>query len=155
MTVLLYTALRLGKDDFHYLADKMADRSRKEFGVLRPCPLCGSMLEKGQRVRTKVFTVEPGKRGKVMGITDSTVFMFGCPFCDPRDKDGGVDPKVVPMPGVGGVTGNDRPKRICPACGQELMAHDYVLARMFEQENKKTHVHVLGCTRCRPKSISP
>ncbi len=149
LIIFLVSAIfALGKNDFYFLADKMADRSRRQFGVVKPCPLCGSMLEKGEKVRTKVFTVEnPGKK-QAMGITDSLVHMYGCQYCDPRDRlaDPEPEPNVIPGPGH---PVHSRPRRICPVCSQELGSKDHVVARLFEQDNKKPHLHVIGCTRCR------
>src|SRR5690606_30777719 len=86
IAVLVGAIFRLGKDDFQLLANRMADKSRQQFGVLKPCPLCGSLLERGQKVRTKVFSVEQKGRQKPNAIQDSLVHMYGCPHCDPRDK---------------------------------------------------------------------
>lgn len=41
--------------------------------AVRPCPLCGAMLKRGERVKTTVY---PGK-------PDSMAHIFGCPYCRP------------------------------------------------------------------------
>jgi hypothetical protein len=45
--------------------------------------------------------------------------------------------------------------RLCPVCGAALDSADILIARMFERPGR-SHVHVLGCSRCRedlaPKS---
>jgi hypothetical protein len=38
--------------------------------------------------------------------------------------------------------------RICPVCGTELTPEEILFARFFEKPGR-SHVHVLGCTRCR------
>jgi heterodisulfide reductase subunit B len=149
--ILLGLARRLQKDDYQLLANKMADKSRTKFALVRPCPLCGTMLERGQKVRTKVFTPSSTRRGKP--ITESMVHMFGCPFCDPRDNQSS-DFKANIIPGPGIRSNPSRPHRICPVCSKQLGPEDIVVARMFEQDGKKPHLHVLGCNQCRKKSIN-
>jgi hypothetical protein len=39
-------------------------------------------------------------------------------------------------------------KRRCPVCGAELQAGEYLISRIFERP-RRSHVHVIGCTRCR------
>jgi len=90
---------------------------------VRPtCPLCGSSLARGERVHSTVFSSK---------TTDKIMEIAGCPHCRP--------PAVLP--------------RFCPVCKKELRPQDLVTARVFERKNetgpKKTHVHVLGCPRCR------
>ena len=86
----------------------------------RPCPLCNTPLERGQRVHSVVY---PGKSDKIVEI-------YGCPNCRPK-------------------TGSAKAERVCPVCKQTLEEKDYVVGRMFERPNEKKHLHVLGCTRCR------
>ena len=59
------------------------------------------------------------------GKPDKLMHIFGCPVCRNGEK-----------------------KRMCPVCGQEVPKDGYVIARVFEKPGR-THVHVLGCTRCR------
>lgn len=129
----------------------MADKSRNQFALVRPCPLCGTLLERGQKVRTKVFSPSGTNRGR-QSITESMVHMYGCPFCDPRDKDAQAQANIIPGPGAGFI--GSRPERICPVCSRKLGPEDIVVARMFEQGGKKPHLHVLGCNQCRKKSIN-
>ena len=88
----------------------------------QPCPLCGSTLGPGERVHSVVFA--SSTPDKIMEIS-------GCPHCRP--------PATL--------------RRLCPVCKKELRPADVVTARVFERKNetgaKKTHVHVLGCPRCR------
>lgn len=88
----------------------------------QPCPLCGSALEPGEKVHSVVFTSSTAD--KIMEIS-------GCPHCRP--------PATL--------------RRFCPVCKKELRPSDVVTARVFERKNgdgaRKTHVHVLGCPRCR------
>ena len=124
VAVLIYTLIRLGKNDFSGLSNRMADKSRDRFEVLRPCPLCGTMLRRGETVHSIVYS--EGKRGRA---EDSIAHMFGCPYCHPW---------------------NEEHQRECPVCHQTIPDGGYVIARMFEKPGKK-HVHVLGCTECRKK----
>jgi len=88
----------------------------------QPCPLCGSSLGAGERVHSVVFTSSTAD--KIMEIS-------GCPHCRP--------PATL--------------RRVCPVCKKDLRPVDVVTARVFERKSetgaKKTHVHVLGCPRCR------
>lgn len=150
--MLIFSAIRLGRGDYQLLANKMAKRTRDNFGVLRPCPVCGTMLSKGQKVRTRVVTV--GGTPPKSGIVESMVQMFGCEFCDARQQDGSQLSKIIPGPGAGaspgaGPAARVPPKRVCPVCEKELGAADYLVARLFERQGRKPHLHVLGCSRCR------
>jgi hypothetical protein len=132
--LLLFTIIRLSRSDYTYLADRMANRSRNSFEVLRPCPLCGELLRRGQTVHSHVFSGGEVAQGRGSGGAqgrpkDYLSHMFGCPYCYPA---------------------NERHPRVCPVCRAQLEAHDYVIARYFEKPDKK-HVHVLGCTRCRER----
>jgi hypothetical protein len=95
----------------------------------RPCPLCGSLLQKGQRVHTVVYSSSPS-------APDKLVHMFGCPYCFPRKEEDLLLPRDGEIP------------RFCPACKKEIAREGYVVARMFDKK-PKPHVHVLGCTGCR------
>lgn len=123
--VLIYTLVRLGRNDFTLLADRMAKRTRESFAVLKPCPLCGSMLRKGETVHSVVFSGGAQKRRDES--QDYLAHLFGCPYCYPSNR--------------------EHP-RTCPVCSKTIPADGYVVARMFERPERK-HVHVLGCTECR------
>ncbi len=88
----------------------------------RTCPLCGSQLAKGEKVHSVVYATKT--QDKLMEIS-------GCPHCRP--------PAEL--------------RRVCPVCKKDLRPIDVVTARVFERQNetgpRKTHVHVLGCPRCR------
>ena len=90
--------------------------------VLSTCPLCGSGLGPGERVHSVVFATKT--EDKIMEIS-------GCPHCKP--------PATL--------------RRVCPVCKKDLRPVDVVTARVFERKDavgpRKTHVHVLGCPRCR------
>ena len=129
MTALLYSLLHLKRNDFSAFANHMAGRSRSRLDVMKPCPLCGSLLRPGERVHTVVYSgPPPGQRRRdAKRPQDALVHMFGCPYCSP------------PSESVG---------RACPVCGTRIPADGYVVARMFTKGERK-HVHVLGCTECR------
>jgi len=88
----------------------------------QPCPLCGSALGPGETVHSVVFA--SSTEDKIMEIS-------GCPHCRP--------PATL--------------RRVCPVCKKDLRSQDVVTARVFHRRGeagaKKTHVHVLGCPRCR------
>lgn len=122
VAVLIYTLIRLGKNDYSGLANRMADKSREQLEVLKPCPICKSMLRRGERVHSVVFS--KGKSGRSQ---ESIAHLFGCPYCYPANR---------------------QHPRICPVCSRTIRDEGYLVARMFERPGKK-HVHVLGCTECR------
>ncbi len=128
---LLHVMKRLKKDDYSALANRMARHSRSSLAVLKPCPLCGAMLERGERVHTVVFSrdpVDPSGRPRPPRIKESMVHMFGCPYCRPPE-------------------GTRR--RTCPVCKRTIRGDGFAIARMFERDDKRKQVHVLGCTECR------
>lgn len=139
VALLIYTLIRLGRADYSALANRMADRTRGNFEVLRPCPLCRTMLRRGETVHSVVFSgpahagsIAPGTasaapRRRAGDPRESMAHLFGCPYCYPA---------------------NEEHPRVCPVCSRVVPADGYVIARMFERPGKK-HVHVLGCTECR------
>lgn len=129
VVLLIATIIGQRKKDYQGLALTMAKRQRSNFQVLKPCPLCGSGLEKGQRLKTKVIEiVSSTSRGAPKGVKENRAEIYGCPYCWPFSK--------------------EHP-RTCPSCRQQLGETDIVFARYFERTEGKNHLHVLGCTRCR------
>jgi len=90
-------------------------------GNPKTCPVCRTYLQHGERIKSAAFP-ETGTHERLMHI-------FGCPFCY------GDDP-VAP--------------RRCPVCGATLRPQDFLVARLFSRTGR-SHVHVLGCTRCRER----
>ena len=88
------------------------------------CPLCGEPLPPGEKVHSVLF---PGKEFGLMRIYGCTNFWSG----HPRARETGT-----------------RYKRRCPSCGESLPDSGYVMARVYDKENRKTHVQVYGCTLC-------
>ncbi len=82
--LLVYTLVRLGRSDYRLLANRMAKKSRSQFEVLKPCPICGSMLRRGETVHSVVFS----------GPQDSLAHLFGCPYCHPANE---AHPRVCPV----------------------------------------------------------
>lgn len=151
ISILLYSTLKLGSKDYSALANHMAGRSRTQLQLLKPCPLCGTLLSPGERVHTVVYSGSTqGQAQAPKGPTgrpkESLVHMFGCPYCYPP---------------------NEQHLRRCPVCTRVIPPDGFVVARMFEKddtnpnvtnprENRKKgrkHVHVLGCTVCRPRTL--
>jgi hypothetical protein len=67
-----------------------------------------------------------------MGGADRLMNISGCPYC---------------------LTGSRG--RSCPVCGIALHSEEVLVARLFDKPGR-SHVHVLGCTRCRgPRSRRP
>ncbi|MGM0673475.1 MAG: hypothetical protein ACQETQ_02140 [Spirochaetota bacterium] len=144
---LVYTIIKLRDTDYSFLANRMAKRSRDSFEVLKPCPLCSTMLRRGERLHTVVYSGGRAQTSAEEAVSTSSVedvsqepkqpertsqddtlaYMYGCPYCYPA---------------------NDQYPRYCPVCDRKLGEQDYVIARMFTRK-PRNHVHVLGCTLCR------
>jgi hypothetical protein len=76
-------------------------------GGARRCPLCGSGLSGGERVKSDLT---PGTGDRIMRI-------FGCPHCWPA------------LP--------DKAPRLCPVCGGEIPADGHAVARYFERPGRR------------------
>ena len=128
VATLIYAMVRLRKSNYSLLANRMARKTRDNFEVLKPCPLCGTMLRRGETVHSVVFSGGANAEKKGPGRTpDYLTHIFGCPYCYPANR--------------------DQP-RLCPVCRKKVPDDGYVIARMFDKPGRK-HVHVLGCTACR------
>jgi len=88
-------------------------------GDAQVCPLCLSKLIKSEQVKSVAFPSVSGGQYRMMHIR-------GCPICL-----------------------NNNAPRTCPICKASLNLEDYLICRMFQRPNRKSHIHVLGCTRCR------
>lgn len=92
-------------------------------GAPRTCPVCSIRLQHGERVKSSAFPS--------MGGADRLMHVFGCPYC---------------------LDGPDARDRVCPVCGARLKPNEHLIARIFDKPGR-SHVHVLGCSRCRgPRS---
>jgi hypothetical protein len=95
-------------------------------GDPQTCPVCTARLPPGQLVKSAVY---PSQNGK-----DRIMHIMGCPYC----LEGDVE---------------KRRRRVCPVCHKPIADTEYLFARIFERPGK-SHVHVLGCIRCRgPKAM--
>ncbi|MBQ2529942.1 MAG: hypothetical protein II547_06785 [Treponema sp.] len=96
-------------------------KTASESKLLVTCPLCGSFLQKGQDLFSRVY--------RPMNVPDQLCTISGCPHCYPR-----------PEPGL---------QRKCPVCGKNVPEKDgYLTARLFNKTDGKKHVVVTGCTEC-------
>ncbi|WP_053228016.1 hypothetical protein [Spirochaeta cellobiosiphila] len=96
----------------------------------RTCPLCGSVLQSGWRVHSTVY--------REIDSTDQMMHIYGCPFCYPNHKQSHL-------------AKGQWQDRYCPVCKEKLKSGIPVYARVFNKPHK-THVHVLGCPKCRKES---
>lgn len=104
------------------------------------CPLCGGHLAPGVRVHSALY---PGREFDVMRI-------YGCPHCRPGRPDSMIQgPMTRSASGVWPREGGPGPRR-CPCCRENLPESGYVLAQVYRKNGRKTHVHVVGCSSCRP-----
>jgi hypothetical protein len=86
-----------------------------------------------------------------------------CPVCAARLKAG----ELVSSSAFPSFNGTDRlmhirgcvyclsgeRERICPVCGAVLHTDEILVSRMFERAFRRSHVHVLGCSRCRKAGL--
>jgi hypothetical protein len=89
-------------------------------GGLMICPICLFRMENGDMIKTRAFPPMPGEKDRLMHI-------HGCVYC----MDG-------------------KRERLCPVCGKKISVNDFLVARIFDRAQRRSHVHVLGCTQCRP-----
>jgi len=87
------------------------------------CPICTMVMLKGELVKTVAFP-SAGSSGEFQ--SDRLMHIKGCYNCLEKE-----------LP------------RKCPVCKTKLSLDDYLIARMFERKNRKNHIHVLGCNKCR------
>ncbi len=95
--------------------------------LLITCPLCGSFLQKGQDLFSRVY--------RPMNVPDQLCTISGCPHCYP-----------TPEPGL---------ERKCPVCGKNVPTKDgHLTARLFNRTDGKKHVVVTGCSECVKHGLS-
>ncbi len=175
--LLLYSLIRMRRNDYQFLSNRMADRSRNSFEVLRPCPLCKSMLKRGETVHSVVYS---GDGSQARGAAPADARRAQAAPADTREAHARADARAhahgdatadetsqAAEPSRSARRSRSAPDamahlfgcrycypanaehpRICPVCGREVSADGYVVARMFERRDRK-HIHVLGCTECR------
>lgn len=100
------------------LQSPAAEQSKKP--ALVNCPLCGSGLQKGENMISKVF--------RPMNVPDQRCIISGCPHCFPVCESG--------------------VKRQCPVCGARVGAQGYLVSRLFNKTGGKKHVMIVGCNSC-------
>lgn len=93
----------------------------------QPCTLCGTALKRGERVHSVLYMTK---------TEDKTMDIFGCPYCFKGHPAGRKGP------------GYDRH---CPVCKSRVEDGQPVMARVFFRKDRRQHVHVLGCAKCRQK----
>ncbi|MCL2129667.1 MAG: hypothetical protein FWH35_04845 [Treponema sp.] len=83
------------------------------------CPVCSAKLNPGELVSSLAFPSLNGGKDRFMHIK-------GCLYCLRGDRD-----------------------RVCPVCGIILKGDEILISRLFERPGRRSHVHVIGCTRCK------
>ncbi|MDR2552239.1 MAG: hypothetical protein LBD31_03615 [Treponema sp.] len=105
---------------------------------------------------------KPQSGGKTRNAPGSSGISRFCPVCSAKLTQG-ERVKSAAFPSLGGlerlmhISGciyclqGDR-LRVCPVCGGVLREDEYLIARLFEKP-VRSHVHVLGCTRCKMQRL--
>ena len=88
-------------------------------GMPQTCPVCSAKLHGGELVSSNAFPSLNGGKDRLMHIK-------GCVYCLRGDRD-----------------------RVCPVCGAVLKENDILISRLFEHSSRRSHVHVIGCSRCK------
>lgn len=94
-------------------------RSESVPGDPQTCPVCSAKLANGELVSTLAFPSLNGGKDRFMHIK-------GCVYC---------------------LRGNR--SRVCPVCGIAMKDSEILVSRLFERPGRRTHVHVIGCSRCK------
>lgn len=108
---------------FSRYAKKTSEKKYNKYGTINSigtCPICGTILEKGESVITAVYP---------NGTNDRLCSIYGCPHCYHV-----TEPNTI---------------RRCPVCKKEIGPDCYLIARDFTRKDGSEHIHILGCTRCR------
>jgi hypothetical protein len=83
-----------------------------------------------------------------------------CPVCSAK-LENGERVKSVAFPAMGGaerfmhISGcvyclEGGRRRVCPVCKAALRSEEFLVARLYEKPGR-SHVHVIGCSRCKMK----
>ena len=93
-------------------------------GDPQTCPVCCAKLEEGELVKSSAFPSLNGGKDRFMHIR-------GCVYCLNGSRD-----------------------RVCPVCGIVLLENEILISRLFERPGRRSHVHVIGCSRCKGPRLS-
>lgn len=93
--------------------------------TVNKCPVCESGLVGNQRIFSRVYHTESD--------SNQLCYIMGCPHCFPYSEMG--------------------VRRKCPVCTKQIPQEGYLVARIFYYQNKKNHVHIIGCTECNKNRI--
>ena len=99
--------------------DPLKGLNKDTSSEFQACPICSSKLKKGDLVKTLAFPSITGGKDRLMHVR-------GCAHC----INGGLE-------------------RHCPVCGASLGLDDILVARIFERPNRRAHVHITGCNKCK------
>ena len=100
---------------------RLIKKTAEAKGLVITCPLCGSRLQKGEDLFSRVY--------RPMNVPHQLCTISGCPHCYPSLE-----------PGL---------KRVCPVCHKQVpMEEGHLVARLFNYADGKKHVAVSGCTEC-------
>ncbi|MCL2381141.1 MAG: hypothetical protein FWC64_06045 [Treponema sp.] len=88
-------------------------------GDPQTCPVCSAKLGEGQLVSSLAFPSLNGGKDRFMHIR-------GCLYCLQGKR-----------------------SRLCPVCTRVLKGDEILVCRLFQRSRRKSHVHVMGCTRCK------
>ena len=119
LLVLLFFAFQLIANHNKKKREEKTAFKRPENAVNK-CPVCDSGLVDIERLISRVYHTEKD--------TDQLCNIMGCPHCFPYTEVG--------------------VRRKCPVCTKTIPSEGYLIARIFYHQNRKNHVHIIGCTEC-------
>jgi hypothetical protein len=106
---------------FGSISSRPKYKGDSDSGGLKICPICLFKMDTSEMIKTTAFPpLTKDSKDRLMHI-------HGCVYC------------------MGG-----KRERICPVCGKTISVTDFLVARIFDRSVRRSHVHVLGCTQCRP-----
>ena len=119
LLVLLFFAFQLIAN---YNKKKREEKTafKRPENAVNKCPVCDSGLVDRERLISRVYHTEKD--------TDQLCNIMGCPHCFPYTEVG--------------------VRRKCPVCTKTIPSEGYLIARIFYHQNRKNHVHIIGCTEC-------
>lgn len=117
--ILLFFAFQI-ISNFNRKKIKEKTEFKRPENAVNKCPVCESGLVGKERIFSRVYHTESD--------SNQLCNIMGCPHCFPYSEIG--------------------VRRKCPVCTKIIPQEGYLIARIFYYQNRKNHVHIIGCTEC-------
>ena len=123
LAFILIALLLIGYTIFSKMSKKTTNKKYNKYGnksSLGVCPICGTILEKNEQVKTALYQGDDN---------DRLCYIYGCPHCYPISDGEG--------------------QRTCPVCKADINDGSHLIARYFVRKDGSEHIHILGCEHCK------